>query len=103
MRTRLAVLAAIVGFLATIAPGARATVPFPQTGGDPYDYTRLHITNGSCAFAAGETGPTPAGTDLPKGFDCRADSKLTDYAAQPGDSDYDPLVATNPQELMGVK
>ena len=47
MRTRVAVLAAIFGLLAALAPGARATVPFPQTGGDPYDYTRLHINNGS--------------------------------------------------------
>src|SRR3954453_6462335 len=103
MRTRVAVLAAIFGLLAAMAPGARATVPFPQTGGDPYDYTRLHINNGSCSFAPGETGPTPAGTDLPKGFDCRTSTKLTDYAAQPGDAEYDPLVASNPQELFGVK
>ncbi|HJQ41918.1 MAG TPA: FG-GAP-like repeat-containing protein [Jatrophihabitantaceae bacterium] len=96
-------VAAIVMLLATVAPGVRATVPFPQTGGDPYDYTRLHITNGSCAFAPGETTPTPAGTDLPKGFDCRTSTKLTDYAAQPGDADYDPAVSTNPQELFGVK
>jgi len=91
------VVAALVG-----VPAAHATVPFP-TGGDPYDYTRLHIRNGSCVFAPGETGPVPAGTDLPAGFDCQNDSKLTDYAARPGDADYDPLVANNPQELFGRK
>src|SRR3954462_29211 len=103
MRTRGAVGVAIVGLLAAGTPGGRATVPSPRTGGDPYDYTRLHITNGSCSFAPGDTGPTPAGTDLPNGFDCRTDTKLTDYAAQPGDADYEPLVAPTPQELFGVK
>ena len=83
-RTLVAALA--LALLVALTPAARATFPFP-TGGDPYDYTRLHIRNGSCAFAPGETGPTPAGTDLPAGFDCRNDSKLTDYAPRPGDVD----------------
>src|SRR5689334_16097970 len=96
---RAAVITAAVLVLLGIAPAAKATFPFPG-GGDPYDFTRLHITNGSCVFAAGETGPTPAGTDLPGGFDCRNSTKLTDYAAQPGDMDYDPTVANNPQELF---
>jgi hypothetical protein len=100
---RWGLIAAAVGLVTVAAPApGRATVPFPS-GGDPYDYTRLHIRNGSCAFAAGDTGPVPAGTDLPKGFDCRTQTKLTDYAAVPGDDDYDPTVANNPQELFGVK
>src|SRR4051794_12441087 len=93
---------AVALLLLGVAPAANATFPFPS-GGNPYDYTRLHIRNGSCVFAPGDKGATPKGTDLPKGFDCRNDTKLTDYAAQPGDADYDPLVATNPQELFGVK
>src|SRR2546423_14529829 len=102
MRLRLLVVAAAVGLIGVVTPVARATFPFPS-GGDPYDFTRLHIRNGSCDFEPGETGPTPAGTDLPKGFDCRNETKLTDYAARPGDSDYDPAVANTPQELHGVK
>jgi len=82
-------------------PAAQATFPFPS-GGDPYDYTRLHINHGSCAnVPAGQ--PRPAGSDLPSDFDCRGEQLLTSYAPQPADSDYDPLVAHNPQELGGVK
>ena len=80
--------------LATAMP-AGATFPFPPQGGDPYDYTKLHITNGTC--------PPTAGSDLPRGFDCRAESKLTDYAPQPGEVDHDPTVESNPQELFGRK
>jgi hypothetical protein len=82
---------------------AHATYPFPAGApGDPYDYSRLHITNGSCEppFAAGNR---PAGSDLPNNFDCKDDWRLSDYAARPGDTDYDPMVANNPQELFGVK
>jgi hypothetical protein len=89
-----AVLAAVALVLLSLAPAARATVPFPS-GGDPYDYTRLHIRNGAC--------PPTAGSDLPKGFDCQGSTKLTDASAQPGDDDYDPAVANNPQELFGKK
>jgi hypothetical protein len=99
----MAVLLLAVGLVAGSLHAARAGGPFPSHGGDPYDYTQLHIRNGSCDFAAGETGPTPAGTDLPPGFDCRNNTKLTDYAARQGDPDYDPAVANNPQELFGVK
>jgi hypothetical protein len=60
-----------------------------------YDYTRLHINHGDC--------PPSPDSDLPQGFDCKNDFKLTDYAPQPGDPDYDPAVANNPQELFGVK
>jgi hypothetical protein len=100
MRPRLpaAAAAALVVLLATLP--AAATFPYPA-GGDPYDYTRLHITNGSCdGVPPGE--PKPAGSDLPAGFDCRGDWELTGYAPQPGDANYDPLVALNPQELFGV-
>src|ERR1051326_2390687 len=101
MRIRLftALVAALVAAGGAIP--ASATFPFPG-GGDPYDYTRLHINHGSCAgVPAGQA--VPPGSDLPRGFDCRGSTKLTDYAAQPGDADYDPLVANNPQELHGVK
>src|SRR5438270_10963820 len=94
---------ALVALLAVLALGLTATpalgtFPFPGgTGapGDVYDYARLHINNGSC--------PPGPGSDLPKGFDCKTSFKLTDYAPQPGDSDYDPVTANNPQELFGVK
>src|SRR5947209_13369226 len=94
---------ALVALLAVLALGLTATpalgtFPFPGgTGapGDVYDYARLHINNGSC--------PPGPGSDLPKGFDCKTSFKLTDYAPQPGDSDYDPITANNPQELFGVK
>lgn len=92
-----------VALLAVLALGVTATpalgtFPFPgggATGADVYDYTRLHINNGSC--------PPGPGSDLPKGFDCKTSYKLTDYAPQPGDSDYDPMTENNPQELFGVK
>ena len=94
------VLVALLTVLAlglTAAP-ALGTFPFPgggATGAGVYDYSRLHINNGSC--------PPGPGSDLPKGFDCKSSFKLTDYAPQPGDSDYDPVTANNPQELFGVK
>jgi hypothetical protein len=89
--------AAVVALSLTVGlTAARATFPF-RPGSDPYDYRSLHITNGAC------TGPDAATADLPAGFDCKNDTKLTDYAAQPGDPDYDPSVANNPQELNGVK
>lgn len=94
-RKALVVLAAVL----TLAGGlsvARATFPF-RPGADPYDYRALHIQNGAC------TGPDAATADLPNNFDCVNDFKLTDYAAQPGDTDYDPTVTNNPQELFGVK
>ncbi len=106
-RRRFLAVGAAVAVLAVVAPAANAEFPWPSSGGggggaDVYDYSRLHIENGACTpLAAGEK--TPPGTDLPPGFDCRDDTKLTDYAAQPGDADYDPAVANNPQELFGVK
>src|SRR5438067_1231383 len=97
MRARLVVVVIAAATLAALTPMAMGGVPYPSTGGDPYDYTRLHITNGDC------TGPKAATADLPKTFSCKDSSKLTDYAPQPGDPDYDPTVANNPQELLGVK
>src|SRR3954469_14306706 len=93
----------LVALLAVLALGVTATpalgtFPFPgggASGAAVYDYSRLHINNGSC--------PPGPGSDLPKGFDCKTSFKLTDYAPQPGDSDYDPVTANNPQELFGVK
>jgi hypothetical protein len=94
-RRSAAILAAVA--VATLGLStARATFPF-RPGADPYDYRALHITNGAC------TGPDAATADLPANFDCKNDFKLTDYAAQPGDDDYDPAVTNNPQELLGVK
>jgi hypothetical protein len=101
MRRRRAVVAlfAVLAVGLTAAP-ALGTFPFPSgngggAGAGVYDYTRLHIKNGAC--------PPGPGSDLPTGFDCKNDFKLTDYAPQPGDQDYDPTVANNPQELFGVK
>src|SRR5438132_2436073 len=84
-----------VGIVAAIAEPAAATFPFPPGTTNPYDYTQLHIKDGTC--------PPDAGSDLPKGFNCKTDFKLTNYAPQPGDQDYDPSVENNPQELWGVK
>ncbi|HLW17180.1 MAG TPA: S8 family serine peptidase, partial [Actinomycetota bacterium] len=101
MRARVLGAATVVVLIMAIVAPAGATFPFPA-GGNPYDYTRLHIKNGNCMpLASGQS--VPPGSDLPKGFDCRNNSKLTDYAPQPGDPDYDPLVENNPQELFGVK
>src|SRR5947209_11943497 len=101
MRRRPAVVAlfAVLALGLTATP-ALGTFPFPSdngggTGAAVYDYSRLHINNGSC--------PPGPGSDLPKGFDCKNSFKLTDYAPQPGDQDYDPITANNPQELFGVK
>ena len=98
MRRRRAVVAlAILALGLTVTP-ALGTFPFPggaPAGSGVYDYTRLHINNGAC--------PPGPGSDLPKGFDCKNEFKLTDYAPQPGDPDYDPTVENNPQELFGVK
>src|SRR5439155_11297143 len=93
---RLPLLVALVAamLVATGSGAALATFPFPQKGGNVYDYTRLHIEHGDC--------PAAANSDLPKGFDCKNEFKLTDYAPQPGDPDYDPTVENNPQELFGV-
>src|SRR4051794_6342992 len=101
-RPRLLIVGVAVAILAAAtASPVFATFPYPG-GGNPYDYTRLHINDGSCAgVPAGQ--PKPATSDLPAGFDCRNSTKLTDYAAQPGDLDYDPTVTNNPQELFGVK
>ena len=103
MRSRVRnAVALAASFLVLGTAPALAPLPFPATPADPYDYTRLHITNGSCQppFAAGNR---PAGSDLPNNFDCVNDWRLSDYAARPGDFDDDPLVAHNPQELFGVK
>src|SRR3989440_387259 len=101
MRARVLGAATVAVLVMAIVAPAGATFPFPP-GGNPYDYTRLHIKNGNCmSLASGQS--VPPGSDLPKGFDCRNNTKLTDYAPQPGDPDYDPLVENNPQELFGVK
>ena len=92
-RLLLAVFTAIL--IAAVAAPAGATFPFPAGTSNPYDYTQLHIADGTC--------PPDAGSDLPKGFNCKNDFKLTDYAPHPGDQDYDPSVENNPQELWGVK
>lgn len=104
MHRRFVPIAAAVAILAALAVvPARAQFPYPGSGGgDVYDYTRLHIRDGRCMPLA-PAQKVPPTSDLPPGFDCRETTKLTDYAAQPGDADYDPAVANNPQELFGVK
>ena len=82
---------------------AGATTTFPTMQGGSHDYRNLHIKNGSCAGTLDPATQHPAGSDLPPGFRCKDSQKLTSYAPQPGDSDYDPTVENNPQELMGVK
>ena len=101
---RLGLIAAIGALVATVIPPALASFPSGAHSSDPYDYSQLHLPpgGGACApLAAGQA--RPAGSALPSTFDCRASSLLTDYAAQSGEPDYDPLVANNPQELMGRK
>ena len=78
-----------------MASPAAATFPFPAGGSDPYDYTKLHIADGTC--------PPDAHSDSPKGFSCTGDFKLTNLAPAPGDFDYDPSVENNPQQLWGVR
>ena len=97
----LAAASVLAAVAAAGLPFAKAEVPFPgPTGGDAYDYTRLHITNGSCDDVP-LGAAHPPGSDLPAGFDCRESFKLSDYTAGAADPDFDPLVATNPQELFG--
>ena len=55
-----------------MASPAAATFPFPAGGSDPYDYTKLHIADGTC--------PPDAHSDSPKGFSCTGDFKLTNLA-----------------------
>ncbi len=78
-----------------VVPQVRAEHPFGDQGGDRFDYTRFRISDGSCdGVGTGER--VPPGSDLPASFDCRDTFKLSDYAAVPGDDDYDPIVANNP-------
>ncbi|MDQ1395924.1 MAG: hypothetical protein QOG64_1183, partial [Acidimicrobiaceae bacterium] len=99
MKRRMGAVAGLIVLVLTVAPSARATVPFPAVGGDVYDYTRLHLDPGKGVCA----NPKPADSQLPSSFDCVNSTKLTDYRPQPGDADYDPTVENNPQELFGVK
>ena len=79
----------------------RGALPVPAAPATRTTTPQLHITNGSCdGVPPGQAHPP--GSDLPAGFDCRESFKLSDYTAVPGDADYDPLVANNPQELFGV-
>src|SRR3954453_8695111 len=82
---------------------AGATTTYPSMQGGSHDYRTLHIKNGSCDGTLDPATQHPAGSDLPPAFRCKDSQKLTSYAPQPGDSDYDPSVENNPQELMGVK
>src|SRR3954467_10287011 len=82
---------------------AGATTTYPSMQGGSHDYRNLHIKNGSCDGTLAPATPHPAGSPLPPAVRCKGSQKLTSYAPQPGDSDYDPSVENNPQELMGVK
>jgi hypothetical protein len=95
---------AVAGIICSVAPGvARAEVPYPapsHTSSNPYDYQDYaFIDEGDCSSGSNPKGPR----DLPENFDCKDDWKYTNYAALPGDPDYDPAVASNPAELSGVK
>ena len=94
-RIRPLVAALALGMVVAVAQPAAATFPFPAGTANPYDYTQLHINDGNC--------PPDANSDLPKGFSCTGDFKLTNAPPVPGDADYDPTVENNPQELWGVR
>jgi hypothetical protein len=103
MHRRVLLAAVAAAWLVTGSlPGVNATFPLRRVEGGIYDYTKLHITNGACS-PLGDGQYRPTGSDLPSNFDCIRDHKLTDYAPRPGDRDYDPLVAANPQEFFGSK
>ena len=97
---RLILAATAVGALAGPAVSLASTT-YPASS-RPHDFSALHIKNGSCAtpLDAQQHGP---GSDLPPAFRCKDSQKLTSYAPQPGDDDYDLTVENNPQELYGVK
>jgi len=95
-------IVAVSALLVLLARPAGAEFPFGDPGGDVYDYSRLRIENGSCDGMP-EGQARPAGSDLPANFDCRETWKLSDYASQLGEADYDPLVNLNPQEFFGVR
>jgi hypothetical protein len=95
-----AALSALTLAAAPLVAHAATTYPASHAG---QDYRDLHIKNGSCSGTLDPTTQHPAGSDLPPAFKCKDSQKLTSYAPQPGDSDYDPLVENNPQELNGVK
>jgi hypothetical protein len=93
----------VVLLLLVVVPGpARADFPFGVQSGGVYDYSRLHIQNGSCDGVP-DGQARPPGSDLPANFDCRGTWKLSDYASHLGEADYDPLVNLNPQEFLGVR
>ena len=106
MRRALLAALAVAALVVTALPG-RAENPFPQPGPgqDPYDYSLLHIDDGSCEEVAGTDLRVPADSDLPSTFDCRDTWKLSDYAAVPADGipEYSPFISPNPQELNGVR
>jgi hypothetical protein len=98
----LATAVAAVGLVTSLAAPAPATTTYPHVP-KSHDYRKLHIRHGSCAGALNAATQQPKGSDLPQAFRCKDSQKLTDYAPQPGDADYDPTVENNPQELYGVK
>jgi hypothetical protein len=103
MRTKLLAtgLTATALVMATALP-APASTTYPPLH-HSHNFRTLHIKDGSCDGALNSTTQHPAGSDLPPAFRCKDSQKLTDYAPQPGDSDYDPTVENDPQELYGVK
>jgi hypothetical protein len=103
MRVKLIATTLSAGALVTaMALPAPASVTYP-TLHHSHNYRTLHIKNGSCAGALNGSTQHPDGSDLPPAFRCKDSQKLTDYAPQPGDADYDATVENNPQELYGVK
>ena len=96
--------------LAASAPGiALADAPYPRpeiTGSDPYDYEDYMWIDppwGDCSSGANPGDAADNDRGLPESFDCKDSWKDTNYAPRPGDRDFDPLVASNPAEMGGVK
>src|SRR5947209_20586284 len=85
-RRAAAALAVLTVAAAPVVAIASTTYPAKTA---PYDYRSLHITNGSCDGPLDPTTQHPAGSDLPPAFRCKDSQKLTSYAPQQDDSDYD--------------
>ncbi|MDQ3987339.1 MAG: Ig-like domain-containing protein, partial [Actinomycetota bacterium] len=87
-------------------PRPEATTPAHPNPSNPYhyeDYAWIDPGTGDCSSGENPPDETDGDRGLPENFDCDDDWKYTNYAPQPGDSDYDSTVATNPAEYGGVK
>ncbi|HYN37497.1 MAG TPA: hypothetical protein VEV82_11060, partial [Actinomycetota bacterium] len=107
----------VVGALSiALFPGvARADAPYPRpeatspahpVASDPYDYedyTWIDPGTGDCTSGTNPGDNVDNDRGLPENVACKNDWRDTNYAAQPGDPDFDPSVASNPAEMGGVK